>query len=59
VLSVASARRYLEPGAHWTFDKGYGPSDGLASKPHLAVGGRGRGNPQQLGSSPNRSGNGV
>jgi hypothetical protein len=48
-----SARRYLEPGANWTFDKSKSPSDGLASKPHLAVGGRGRGNPR---SSPNRPG---
>jgi hypothetical protein len=34
--------RYLEPGANWTFDRSQGPSDGLASKPHLAVGGKGR-----------------
>lgn len=37
--------RYLEPGANWTFDKSQVPSDGLASKPHLAVGGKGKGEP--------------
>jgi hypothetical protein len=52
-LMNRSARWYLEPGANWTFDKSKSPSDGLASKPHLAVGGRGRGNPR---SSPNRPG---
>ncbi len=40
-----SARRHLKPGANWTFDESKSPSDGLASKPHLAVGGRGRGTP--------------
>jgi hypothetical protein len=49
---LRSKGRHLEPGANWTFDKSDGPSDGLASKPHLAVGGRGRGNPQQLTESP-------
>ena len=49
---LRSKGRHLEPGANWTFDKSEGPSDGLASKPHLAVGGRGRGNPQQLTESP-------
>ena len=37
--------RYLEPGANWTFDKSHGPTDRLASKPHLAVGGTRGGEP--------------
>jgi hypothetical protein len=50
-LAAAGVRRYPELGTNWTFDKSAGPGDGLASKAHLAVGGRGRGNPQHLGSS--------
>ena len=42
----------LEPGANWTFDKSERPGNGLASKPHLAVGGPGEWNPQQLTQSP-------
>lgn len=44
--------RYVKPGANWTFDKSQRPGDGLASKPHLAVGGPGEWNPQQLTESP-------
>ena len=29
---------YRELGTNWTFDESQGPSDGLASEPHLAVG---------------------
>jgi hypothetical protein len=38
-------RRYPEPGQNWTFVVSEGPGDGLASKAHLAVWGRGRETP--------------
>jgi hypothetical protein len=49
---MTAPRRYVGPGANWTFDESKCPSDRLASKLHLAVGGRGRGIPQQLTESP-------
>jgi len=55
VIAVTRAkawvRRYPELGTNWTFDMSDGPGDELASKAHLAVGGRGRGDPQHVDSS--------